>query len=131
MNRKGHKKLRQALLVPRLSTHNSKAGFILCLRRSALHIAVLVLLSLFYSACTEKNVFLIKKDYEAIYEKNGEVPVTYRTKQYEVNSEDITAIESTAGNKSYNPAGLEHYIYFSPYSYRYYGTGYNSEGAGK
>lgn len=128
MNSEGHKKLRQALLVPRLSTHSSKAGLILFLRRPGLHIAVLLLLSLFYSACTEKNISLIKKDYEAVYQKNGEVPVTYRTKQYEVNSEDITAIESTAGNKSYNPAGIEHYIYLSPGSSHYYGTGHNSGG---
>lgn len=131
MNREGHKKLRQALLVPRLFIHNSGKTLIVFLRIPALHIAVLLLLSLFYSACAEKNVFLIKKNYDVVYEKNEEVPVTYRTKQYEVNSEDITAIESTAGNKSYNPAGLERYIYLSPDSSGYYGTGYNPEGAVK
>lgn len=131
MNRKGYKKLRQSLLSQRFFMHNSGSSFMIFLRRPALHIAVLVILSLFYSACAERNVFLIKKKYDVVYEKKEEVPVTYRAKQYEVNSEDITAIESTAGSRSYNPAGLERYIYLSPDSSGYYGPGYNPEGAVK
>lgn len=130
MSRAYHKKLKKALLLP-FFTKKSGVPFILLLRRPALHIAVLVLLSLFYTACAEKNVFLIKKKYDVVYEKNEEVPVTYRTKQYEVNSEDITAIESTSGSKSYNPADLEQYNYLSPDSSYYHGTEYSTEGAVK
>lgn len=131
MSRAYHKKLKKALLLLPFFSKKSGVPFILFLKRPALHIAALVLFSLFYTACAEKNVFLIKKKYDVVYEKNEEVPVTYRTKQYEVNSEDITAIESTAGSKSYNPAGLEQYNYLSPDSSYYHGTGYSTEGAVK
>lgn len=129
MSRAYHKKLKKAVLLPPFFPKKSGAPFILLLRRPALHIAFLVLLSVFYAACAEKNAFVIKKNYDVVYEKKEEVPVTYRAKQYEANMEDITAIESIAGNKNYNPAGLENYIYLSPYGSRDYGAGYSSGGA--
>lgn len=131
MHKKSCKKFILPLPALLFSIQNSILSLTSLLKRPALHIAILVLFPLFYSACAERNVLLIKKPYDVVYEKKEEVPVTYRAKQYEVNSEDITAIESTAGAKSYNPAGLEHYNYLLPDNSRYNSTGHSSEGAVK